>query len=101
LKTIFSLFLPLFFLASCTKETSENPEPCTPVLIVSDKYTIDTNYIKTDTIYRDCLSGHWLQVHREQKDSWFLMCDSFGNGFKLERLRHITGSEKKEIYRKR
>jgi len=95
-----SLFLPLYFLAACSKETSKNPEPCTPVLIVSDKYTIDTVYLRTDTLYKSCLSGHWLSVHKAQKDTeTFNLCDPSYN-FRLERLRYGTGNLIAPIYKK-
>jgi len=77
----FILFLCLIAsLCSCSK-TQLQPEPtCRKCLILSEKFTREKVYLKTDTSYQDVLCGHWLEVFRENKLIWdkdtgFVVCD--------------------------
>ena len=80
----FLIFLTLMTicaaLCSCSK-TQLQPEPtCRKCLILSEKFTREKVYLKTDTSYQDILCGHWLEVFKENKKVWdkdtgFVVCD--------------------------
>jgi hypothetical protein len=81
-KALIFLFLMccLAALCSCGK-TQLQPEPtCRRVLILSEKFTREKVYLKTDTSYQDILCGHWLELFKENKKFWdldtgFVVCD--------------------------
>jgi len=100
MKAILSPILPLFFFAACTKDSAELAPKCVPVAVYSDKYTADTVFLKTDTLYEGCLEGVELQKFRKAKDEWFLVCDSSLN-FRIEHLRHVVNNQKSIIYIKK
>lgn len=87
-------------LPSCAKEAVAAPEPCTKVVIYSDKYTIDTVYLRTDVEYRDCLTGINLERNRAHPDSWHLECEDYPDGYKLKHFRVVIGNQVKPIYKK-
>jgi hypothetical protein len=100
MRTNYSLFLPLFFLLACSKGKDEISQPCVPVAVYFDQYTIDTTYLRTVRWDTNCLSGYWLSIYN-QGDRWELLCDSFGNGLKLERTRYLIGNQVSKIYFKK
>ena len=99
MKPILSLILPFYFLTACSKDKSELAPSCVPVAVYIDQYTIDTSYLRTVRWDTNCLSGHWLNVY-DQGDRWDLLCDSFGNGLKLERIRYRIGNNIAPIFKK-
>jgi len=98
MKSILSIFAPLFIFAACTKDSTEMPVKCVQVAIYSDKYTIDTVLLKSDLVYSDCLSGRWLDTMRTRKDDWFNPCDT--GKFRIERLRYVIGNQISQPYKK-
>jgi len=79
-KPLFSLILALFILAGCSKENIEIRQPikenCLSVWLVSDKYTVDTNFLRRDTVWYDLsLCGRWIDSCKKQGDYWILFCD--------------------------
>ncbi len=96
--------LIFLFLISCTKqEVTPAPAPasCTFVAIYSDKYTSDTTYLLTDTLYTDCLSGRWLDTFKMKRtEGWRLpKCQPYF--FQLEYYRYEIWPEKTRPYRKK
>ena len=72
----FKLIL-LLLLFSCTKERIEQESlPCTECLLISDKYLPDSTFIKKDTLWQDCISGHWLDTLKKTPEQWFVNCDT-------------------------
>ena len=63
----FILFLCLIAaFCSCGKTYPDEPT-CRKVLILSEKFTREKVYLKTDTSYQDVLCGHWLEVFKDNK----------------------------------
>lgn len=101
MKSIYSLFLAPLFWVGCSKQPEEIAQNCVPVAIYSDKFTADTVWLKTDTLYRACLSGRWLDTFKIKRgEGWQLpLCDT-GYYFKLEYHRFEIYPMKTEPFKK-
>ena len=79
LKLLTFILIILAIFCSCGKTYPDEPT-CRNVLILSEKFTREKVYLKTDTSYQDVLCGHWLEVFKENKKVWdldtgFRVCD--------------------------
>lgn len=62
----------LLTILSCTKEQLLK-ENCQPVVLIADKYTLDSVFIKRDTLWNDPrICGHNLDSLT--LDTWYLVC---------------------------
>jgi hypothetical protein len=81
MKFLIFLFLMCLIAALCSCGKTYPDEPtCRRVYILSEKFTREKVYLRTDTTYQDILCGHWLEVFRENKKVWdkdtgFVVCD--------------------------
>lgn len=65
------LLLVIAMLYSCSKE----PIPlCKQAWYISEKYSSDEVYIKTDTLWHDQVCGRWIDTIRVQKPGNYTMC---------------------------
>tara|TARA_R110000868_G_scaffold335443_1_gene596298 strand:- start:891 stop:1184 length:294 start_codon:yes stop_codon:yes gene_type:complete len=90
MKLILKAIAALIILASCTKEQTEKPPNCSPVYLLSDKYTIDSVYLKTDTLWQDKnICGADLERLKLIKPYWIFHCLDFPDGLKIECWRYV------------
>lgn len=92
MKTIISLLAAFVFLTACTKESFEKPPDCSPVYLLSDKYTIDSVYLRTDTLNGGkaiIACGAELERLKLIKPYWFFHCVDFPDGLKIECWRYV------------
>lgn len=80
MKYIITLAILLFALiviacTSCSKEHSvERRIECANCWYVSEKYTQQDKYIRTDTLWHDRICGSWLDSVKLQKHHKYVMC---------------------------
>jgi len=77
---LFSLFVALFPLVACHKDgeqlAPQIKQECASCYLISDKYTIDTVWLKRDTLWHDLnLCGKWLEGIEKEKPYWMLFCN--------------------------
>ena len=62
-------------LIGCAKELEKPFTDCQAACLLSDKYTSDSIYRKTDTLWKDSqLCGRWLDSLKRQKPSTIVLC---------------------------
>ena len=68
---------------------------CERACLLSDKYTSDTIYVRTDTLWKDYnLCGKWLDSIKVLigKDEWLRLCDT-SFSWRYEVWRYVIGNE--------
>ena len=93
------IFICLYVILGC-KRAIIDQDNCTPVAVYSDKYTIDTTFLKTDILYQSCLFGTELQKCINAGNSWAVMCD-LSLPFRIEHIRYEIGNKKSFPYIKK
>jgi hypothetical protein len=89
MKLLFPLIL-LSLLLSCSKY-QEPVNNCNKACLLSDKYTLDFVFLKTDTLFKDdCIPYKEVIKIRDIAPAWFIGC--YPNNY-LECLRYVIGDK--------
>ena len=91
-----SILLLAVCLCACSKQDSilqSETEHCSPVWLVSEKYTKGNVYIRTDTLWKDAsVCGRALDSCMAAKQEWYVMCADLS----IEHWYYIIGKNAKE-----
>ena len=69
------LYLIVFLFSSCHCTKPLEEPKCIQAYLFSDKYTIDTVFKKTDTLWKEnCLSLKWYNILKNEKAHWLRLC---------------------------
>lgn len=80
----------IFILIGCEKSKFLPAVDCQPCYLLSDKYTPDSVYKRTDTLWKDpMLCGRWLDSVRAQKPASFVLCADRT----IENQRYVIGNQ--------
>jgi hypothetical protein len=86
--SILGIIFVLFFLTACTKGPVNN---CNSAALLSDKYTLDSVFVKTDTLWKDdCIPYKEFIKIRDLAPAWYIGC--YPNNY-LECLRYVIGDK--------
>ena len=81
-----SVILPF---TSCSKDRIDSPN-CDTVCLLSDKYTSDSVYLRTDTLWKDDnICGEDLIRLSKLQESWIVLCADMS----IERWRYVVGNK--------
>lgn len=97
MKPITIILAAILFFTSCSKNEIIPQEKCDRATLLSDKYSSDSIFLKTDTAWTDPhLCGKWLEEIKQAKDSWVIFCTppiSSLPTFTIEHLRYVVGNK--------
>jgi hypothetical protein len=78
----------LFSFCNCSKQSVELPK-CDKVCLLSDKYTSDSTFIRTDTLWKDDnICGEDLIRLKKEQDFWVTLCADMT----IEHWRYVVGN---------
>lgn len=78
----------VILIIGCTKPEITKTD-CQPCCLLSDKYTSDSVYKRTDTLWKDVLYGKWLDSIKAQPQRTIIMCSDLS----IESRRYVIGYE--------
>jgi hypothetical protein len=91
------LAMCIFIFGSCSKNEIIAQSTCDRATLLSDKYSSDSVFLKTDTLWFDAhLCGKDLQNIKAAKDYWIIFCSppiQSMPSFTIEHCRYVIGNK--------